>query len=257
MIREAAADVSVSAAWSDLSAENLGAMVFDSGGAWQLYRRERSYYFRFATPAIGRRPYKIARFNSAFTSGEVFLNPHLIDSRQPVYPLEYPLDELLILNLLAQGRGVEVHACGLLDAQGNGHLFLGQSGAGKTTMARLWENAEGVRILSDDRIILRRTDNRIWMYGTPWHGDAELAFPARAALSRIYFLRHNDQNQLVPLSGATAVGRLFSCAFPFFYSSSALDFMLAFLAEIVKAVPCYQLSFLPEANVVEFLLAGM
>ena len=71
-------------------------------------------------------------------------------------PLEYPLDELLLQGLLARGRGAEIHACGIADGSGRGLLFVGQSGAGKTTMARLWEGERGITVLSDDRIILRR-----------------------------------------------------------------------------------------------------
>ena len=97
----------------------------------------------------------------------MYLNRDCIDDAA-AYPLEYPLDELLIINLLAQGRGVEVHAAGVIDPEGCGHLFLGQSGGGKTTISRLWQGVERAEILSDeDRIILRKEAGRIWMYGTP------------------------------------------------------------------------------------------
>jgi hypothetical protein len=33
-------------------------------------------------------------------------------------------------------------------------------------MARLWKDVPGVTVLSDDRIILRKMDGRIWMFGT-------------------------------------------------------------------------------------------
>src|SRR5207237_1133299 len=80
-----------------------------------------------------------------------------------VSPLEYPLDELLITNWLSCGRGVEVHACGLVDRESGGHLFLGHSGAGKSTTTLLWKKLRDVRVLSDDRIILRKHATDIWM----------------------------------------------------------------------------------------------
>ena len=129
------------------------------------------------------------------------------------YPFEYPLNELLFIDLLAQGRGVEVHASGLIDPQGNGRLFLGQSGAGKTTISRLWQRLRGVRILSDDRIILRNEGGRIWMHGTPWHGEGLMALPARAPLTQIYFLRHSPSNSLVPQGKAEAVARMLPARF--------------------------------------------
>ena len=61
-----------------------------------------------------------------------------------------------MIHRLACGQGLEVHAVGIVDEIGRGHLFLGHSGAGKSTTARLWLEQPEIRILSDDRIVLRR-----------------------------------------------------------------------------------------------------
>lgn len=246
-------DIQVRAAWGDLAERTEGEKIFDSGALWQLYRTRESYVFRFASPLFGPKPYKVAQFQPDFARGEVFLCRDHFAAGAPVYPLEYPLGELVILSLLARGRGVELHGFGMVDSRGEGHLFLGPSGAGKTTMARLWEHAEGVEILNDDRIVVRQVGGRLWIYGTPWHGEGRLASPARAPLTRIYFLRHGMSNLLVPLKNAEAVGRLFSYSFPAFYSPTALDFALSFLETVVQVVPCYELRFLPDPTAVEFL----
>jgi hypothetical protein len=247
-------DVRIRAAWSDLSRLNGGKITFDSGGVWKLYVDGGCHRFRFHAAAFGIAPYKEACLNSDFSSGEVALHrPYFATGRVP-YALEYPLDELLLMHLLAQGRGTEVHSCGVVDDSGNGHLFVGQSGAGKTTMARLWQRERGVKILSDDRIVLRNMDDTNWMYGTPWHGEAGLADPSRAPLTRIYFLRHGGKNELLPQTKTEAVARLFACSFPPFYNREALDFTLAFFAEIVEAVPCYELNFVPDEPVVGFIV---
>jgi hypothetical protein len=253
LVEAAAPDVHVHAVWGDLRATDTGTLLFDSGCLWQLYAEAATYCFRFASPAYGVLPYKVARFDSAFTAGEVCLHRPYFGSGGAVSPLEYPLDELLLINLLAQGRGVEVHASGIVDAQGHGHLFLGQSGAGKTTMTRLWQQEPGSTVLSDDRIIVRHLDKQFWMYGTPWHGEARLSSPARAPLSRVYFLRHGQHNALLPQRPTTALGRLFACCFPPFHNPAALDFTLGLLEEVTQAVPCYELGFLPNASVIAFL----
>ena len=130
------ADVRVRVSWGDLREPPAGERIFDAG-LWQLYRRGERYVFRFTSPAFGRYPYKQASFNPGFTAGEVILHSEYFNHDAPVPPLECPLDEVLITNVLARGRGVEVHACGVQDADGRGYLFLGESGAGKTTTARL------------------------------------------------------------------------------------------------------------------------
>jgi hypothetical protein len=253
LVEKAEADATVFVTWDELQAEIDGEKIFDSGALWQLYRRDGSHIFRFASPYFGSCPYKIATFNQDFTCGEVRLHRPYFQNGS-VYPLEYPLDELLMLNLLAAGRGAELHSCGVLDASGRGYLFIGQSGAGKTTTARLWETLPGVEILSDDRIILRRRmDGRVWMYGTPWHGEAQLASAQSAPLAGIFFLRHGERNELSSLSRTEASARLFSCSFPTFYHADGLAFTLAFYEEVTRLVPCYQLSFTPDQRVVEFI----
>jgi hypothetical protein len=251
-VDKADADLNIQVFWGSPDVAANGKKIFDSGALWHLHFDGESYQFRFTSPVFGNLPYKVAIFSPDFTSGKIYLRRNYSQDRY-IYPFEYPLDELLFINLLAQGRGVEVHATGLIDPQGNGQLFLGQSGAGKTTMARLWHGMEGVRILSDDRIILRNEQGHIWMYGTPWHGEGLLALPARAPLTRICFLRHALRNALIPQGHAEAAASMFACSFPPFFSAEGIDFTMEFLHGVVAGVPCYELHFLPNESVIEFL----
>jgi hypothetical protein len=253
LVANAEPHVRIKARGGDLSAESVGEKIFDSGVLWQLYSDDTSYRFHFTIPTLGPIPYRIASFNSDFTSGEVCFHHPYFSLGQPLYPLDYPLDELLLVNLLAQGRGLEIHACGVIDSRGNGHLFVGQSGSGKTTMARLWQNEPGITVLSDDRIILRKAGTSLWMYGTPWHGEADLASPDRAQLIGVYLLNKGVRNELVPLRKSDAATRLFACSFPPFYSQPGIDFTLGLLEEVVKSVPCYELTFSPDKRVLEFI----
>ena len=253
LVDERDPDIRIQTSWDHLLKEDGGRKLFDSGSVWQLYSKNGSYFFRFASSTLGSLPYKVACFNRDFTEGEVLLHHPYFHYNQPIYPLEYPLDELLLTNFLALGRGVEIHGCGVVDSLGRGHLFVGQSGAGKSTTARLWENEPNITILSDDRIILRKTENVIWMYGTPWHGDAGLASPARVPLTTIYFLEKGQKNELIARKPADSIGHLFACSFPPFYSREGIDFTLAFLEDVAKKVPCYELMFKPDKHVVEFI----
>jgi hypothetical protein len=248
-------DVRLRAAWGGSCAPATGEKIFDAGPLWQLHRQGQGYQFRFAAPGFGPEPYKTASFNAEFTSGDICLRDDCFQGGQPVYPLEYPLDELLMVNLLARGRGVEVHGCGVADSDGKGFLFLGQSGAGKSTIGRFWSQA-GAAVLSDDRIILRMLDGRLWMYGTPWHGEAELASARRTPVNRIFFLGRGEKNEVIPLSEADAVGRLMACSFVPFHSRAGLDFTLAFLQQVTRAVPCMGLRFVPDARAVDFVRRG-
>jgi hypothetical protein len=181
----------------------------------------------------------------------VLLSRRFFDTDRPVYPLEYPLDELLMIHRLSQGEGVEVHAVGISDENGRGHLFLGHSGAGKSTTARLWLDRPGVRILSDDRIILRARDGQIWMYGTPWHGDAGIASPDSALLTGIYLLEHGNSNEQFLLPPGRAAAELFTRSFVTHHSGEGIRFTLEFLDRVARAVPCSIFKFVPDESAVE------
>ncbi len=229
--------------------------LFDSGGVWQLYRDGERLVFHLTSPKFGSHPYVRAIVHPTFASGTIHLRRDCFDASRPLYPLEYPLDELLITNWLSLGRGVEVHACALIDTDGSGYLFAGNSGAGKTTMARVWCKEEGVRVLSDDRVILRKLDGRVWMHGTPWHGDEPLALPQRALLRRGFFLHHATRNQVAPVTGAQAVMELFSRSFPPFFSPDGLAFTLRLLTEIQEVVPFSDFGFVPDSTLPAYIRA--
>jgi hypothetical protein len=253
LVHDGVPDLSVRAGWAELSEDEVGNKLFDAGTVWQLYQDNGSYLFRFHSLTFGFRPYKIARFNRDFSNGEISLHPGFFEPGRTVDPLSGPLDELFYSAMLARGKGAAIHACGLIDVEGRGHLFVGRSGAGKTTMARLWQGQPGTTILSDDRIILRKLDGRIWMYGTPWHGEGGMASPNKVLLTRVYFLEKGDRNELLPKKNVEAALGLSACSFPPFYSREALDFTLDFAGEVAKKIPCYQLRVVPDEKVVEFI----
>jgi hypothetical protein len=206
-------------------------------------------------------------------------------------PLQYPLDELLIVHRLTQEKGIELHGCGIVRANGMGNLFVGHSGAGKSTTTGLWTALEDVEVLSDDRIIVRRDEGPdietpreatsaagkhevlrlrdcsasrsnhfaqddkaitgMRMYGTPWHGEAMYASPGSAPLARIFILEHGHGNVLTRLSPSQAVAELFARSFVPFHRHEYVDSALDFLQELVGAVPCYHYAFEPTEAAVE------
>lgn len=224
--------------------------VFTSGGLWQLVRVGEHLRFDFVSPSFGPEPYVSATVNQGFSRGEIVLHPRLASNATPFFPLQYPLDELLFTNLLALGRGIELHGCGLVDEAGNGLLFVGHSGAGKSTTAGLWAQVPGVRILSDDRIIVRMIGGELRMYGTPWHGEARHALPEHAVLRRILVLEHGQSNHVEPLPRGAAASGLMSRSFVPHYFAPGLEFSLSFLEHVVERVPCEVLRFVPGPEAV-------
>lgn len=247
-------DIHISVQWTDRLQRPGGKKLFDSGSVWVLHEDDDGFVFDFATPVLGDQPYKRLSVDRGFSDARLLLNRECLPDGRRVYPLEYPLDELLVTNWLARARGVEVHGCGLVDRGTGGHLFLGHSGAGKSTTARLWRSFRAAHVLSDDRIILREQSNEIWMHGTPWHGEAGFASPEKTKVKKIFVLEHGDRNEILPLPQARAVAELFARCFPPFYCHGPLAFTLSFLHQITNCVPCYRFRFVPDGSAVGKIL---
>jgi len=161
-------------------------LLFDSGGVWRLVDDGTHYRLECQSYVFGDDPYKVALFDRSFTRGRLLLRRDVFEG--DVDAMQYPLDEVIVGSLLAHGRGIELHGCGIIDERGQGRLFVGQSEAGKTTTAGLWLARGGVEIVSDDRVVVREIDGEWRMFGTPWHGEAELSSPSSAPLVGVYLL---------------------------------------------------------------------
>lgn len=249
------ADIEVNLRWEERLVATSKPAAFDSGALWTLFHDRSNFIFDFSSRPLGKNPYKRLRVESDFRKAQLTLSHEALGSHADVSPLEYPADELLFTNYLAaHGIGVEVHGCGLIDAETGGHLLLGHSGAGKSTTARLWQSLRNPEILSDDRLILRIENGELWMYGTPWHGEGQFASPGKGKLDRILILQHSACNQLTEMSRARAAGELFARSFPPFHSPEGLQRTMDFLDRVVSTVPCYEFNFVPDMSAVETVL---
>lgn len=252
-------DIRILVTWGEpglFGAQGAGQGFLDPGAAWQVSDEAGSYRYRFTSPLLGPRPYKIASFNRNFTRGTVFLNRAARLEWSSFKPLEHPLADLVMLNLLAKGRGVEVRGCGVADAQGQGHLFIGETGTEHRTSARIWRDLPGVSIFGDDRIVLRQLGETMWMYGAAWDDDSRWSHQGRAPLRHVYFLKHGTANALRTVNLTDAGSRLFACTASLFRSPDALEFTLAFVDEVVQRVPAYELTFLPDSQLLRLIPKG-
>lgn len=247
------ADITILAGIADRLSYTTATPVFLSGGNWDLYQQNGKWLIPVCFPP-GTDPLVVANFDLDFSSGELWINKRSM-WRSQTYPLAYPLDELLMINFLALGRGVEFHACAVaVDDLEKGLIFIGVSGAGKSTLTRLWQKRTGVTVLSDDRVILRKKDGRYWVYGTPWHGDALGASSRAIEVDRIFILRHSLHNELTPLKPVDASAKLLVRCFPTFWNSGGMAFTLKFLDELSQSIPCHEFGFLPDQSAINFIL---
>ncbi len=143
--------------------------------------------------------------------------------------------------LLELGGALLHSAC--VVSKGEAYLFLGQSGAGKSTISRLGLES-GRRVLSDDMNALCPRDGHTWAEKLPFAGDLGRTPTPRSAypLRSLNRLRQGVDN-LRPLPTAQAIATLIACA-PFVNSDPhRLDRLVANLQDLVGSLPAQELTF--------------
>jgi len=231
------------------------ALIFDAvNSRWRLHRLDGRYLFEIFSTKPPHPRVQLALMTPDFRQGEVFRRPDQSFPRRSWFlaQLMQPFGELLLINFLSQGRGVLLHALGVAD-QGEGLLFIGRSGAGKTTLANLYKPHRDVTILGDERIIVTRKDGQFWLSGTPWPGMGLTVSADTVPLRKVFFLEHGTRNVLISDRLSNLCGLFYQQLFLPFWNGEALEFALRFGEELLSTVPAARLAFVNDARVIEFL----
>lgn len=94
-------------------------------------------------------------------------------------------------------QAISIHASSVIHDD-NGYLFLGKSGMGKSTHARLWiEHIENTELLNDDNpTLVLKNNGTIWVYGTPWSGKTSCYRNIGAKVNGIVRLQQAKENKM-------------------------------------------------------------
>jgi len=219
-----------------------GTSLFDSGGIWQVQAHGRRYLYTVREEGLDGPVTRGLVIDRGWKRGVLYLAP---GPRLAAigHALSYPLGEILFSHRITASGGLVLHACAVV-VDGCAVLFSGFSGAGKTTMARLWRrHCPSVKILSDDRVVLREHRGGLHAWGTPWHGTGGFASPCGARLRAVVFIRHGTRNDFTPLAPPAAAAMLLARSFPPIWSRPAMTTALRTVEQIVRAVPAYDFAF--------------
>ncbi|MEJ7811604.1 MAG: hypothetical protein WKG32_14420 [Gemmatimonadaceae bacterium] len=218
---------------------------FDAGSIWDIRTSVSGgdeVCFHTATAAGGREPFAILTLDDDLRGGRLVRTPSPSDDGGMT--VGFPLDEYLAARLLARSGGLVLHASCLLE-DGEALLFMGHSGAGKSTMAELAEG-RGADVLSDDRTILTvRKDGRVVAWGTPWHGSYTRGSARSAPVAAIFLLVQDARDAIVPLPGARAFGELLVRLVRPTVDRRELELTIGTAERVAASVRCAELRFRP------------
>lgn len=226
--------------------------IFDTDQSWSMYKDHHDYVIALNPPVLGKQAVWLARFNKTFSEIVVYcsdvLRRETDAGARVVNPVLYPLDQLLLVHILAQNQGALIHAAGIA-LRGNGYIFPGPSGAGKSTLSKLLSGLKNMELLSDDRMAVRKIDGRFNSYGTPWSGDLGVAASKSAPLSGIFFTRQGLTHRIKKIGRKQAFEKLLPVTSIPWYDRSLVTEMLTFIEELVTRVPAYELCFRKDIDV--------
>ncbi|MDQ3696607.1 MAG: hypothetical protein M3373_01075 [Gemmatimonadota bacterium] len=222
-------------------------VVFDSGGIWELRGTPDGgdeVCFYTATEAGGRRPLIRVHLDPGLRGADVVHGPLPGDGR--TIPIGFPLDEYLAARVLGRAGGLIVHGCAL-ELDGEALVFIGHSGAGKSTIAELAEGI-GARVLSDDRTIITIDGSGPRAWGTPWHGTYTRGSPDSAPLCALFLLVKAPLDDVLPLDRACAFKELLVRLVQPTVDRGELLGAMDGIERLVEAVPAAELRFRPTAT---------
>jgi len=175
---------------------------------WVISRADGAWIYRGVTPGgTDDDLHRIAVFNADYSHGTIYSTPYhrALAIREGFHSLSLlPTDQIWIAPALATRNGALIHSAAVI-LNGQGLLFVGHSGAGKSTTVNLLRSR--VEILCDDRNIVRRGDGGWRVHGTWSHGDVAAVSAASAPLRAILFLEQDSRNDLVPLADRKEIWR--------------------------------------------------
>lgn len=155
---------------------------------------------------------------------------------------------MIAFTLATAGKNtLKIHASAIVK-EGKGILFLGKSGTGKSTHAKLWvEHIAGAELLNDDEPIVRLTDDgRLFVYGTPWSGKTPCYKNKSAEVSAILSLKQHSENRLTQIFNTAAFVAIYQSAAILRSSEWHRTQLFNFITKVIELTPVYTLECLPN-----------
>lgn len=123
----------------------------------------------------------------------------MIGSAHFYYPLLAAILQRIFMVLFYKYGGIIFHASSV-EVQGKAHVFVGDSGKGKTTIARLSNDLYGLRVLADNQVFIRRQGEEYLIYPFPFSQFHKDGAKACLPIVAFYILHKSVSFSVKPLT---------------------------------------------------------
>lgn len=229
---------------------------FEPEGAKLIYRneifevrRDKNGSLVFTQPL--QEPRSWVFIDPSFEEGRIVCDAERVGKNLD-YPLKY-IDIVIFSNWLANYGDLLLHASGII-WEGEGYCFIGHSGAGKSTLVRDLREEHGLKVMGEDQIALRKIDERLMVFGTPWHETPQMCTYGGVPLKKIFFLNRGAKQVVSRVDGSAAVIKLLETAFYPLYRPEIIGGIMDRLIGLNDRVEFFELAYERGSDVLTDIL---
>ncbi|MEH7495081.1 hypothetical protein [Neobacillus niacini] len=154
--------------------------------------------------------------------------------------LKHALMNLFSSFIVYHNWGLLIHSSCVIE-NGKAHIFAGQSGAGKSTAAKL---SYPRNLLSDEATLVKITEVDIQIYNSPFRSEVEAdSFSGNLPLASVQILFQALQNKREKVAKSDALFQLMDKVFFWPHSQEETSRIMKLMTLLVKQVPVYDLHF--------------
>lgn len=157
-------------------------------------------------------------------------------------------NSLMIMYALASAKeNVALFHAAVVTYKDHGYMFLGKSGTGKSTHARLWlKHISGTELLNDDNPVVCLRQDGAWVYGSPWSGKTPCYKNKGVRLGAIVDLSQAPFNKIRSIAGIEAYLALLPSISGMRWNKEIADGLHQTENELAKNVSMFHLDCLPD-----------
>ena len=215
----------------------------------EVYRSNAQWLFRVAQVADAPVCCTVCA-DKAFRHAELFVLRGL-----PNHVMRFAIDNaamLLFAFATSHNRLLEMHASVVVH-EGKARLFLGHSGTGKSTHARQWlAQFHQAYLLNDDNpVLLVDSNNRAWVYGSPWSGKTACYRNVVAPVNALVRLEQYPKNVIERLQPLQAYASVIAAVSTIRWNHDVMSLLVPTIERVAMNVPCFRLQCRPDEEAVQ------
>ena len=225
------------------STEDLA--FYDAGDTWRIVRilNERALENHMKNVVIASKDYGEM---TVYMLNEPFYWERGGQWIRPIVPFSSSVRAICEAGMVMRG-GLPLHAS-LVEKDGQGIVFLGPSGMGKSTQAKLWVAHQNADFIIGDRPVLRCIDGTWHGFGMPWDGKDNIKNQKTVPIRALVSLKQAGENSIERLTEQQAMLVLLKQAMMPMWDNRAMESAMALMGRLAMDIPFYHLKNLPDKN---------